>query len=250
MNTWDAYAPFYDWENALTMGRRDVRFWQQRATDADGPVLELGCGTGRILMPIARSGVAVTGIDASSAMLARARARARRLPARRRPSLIQGDLRALPFQRRSFAIVIAAYGVLQSLTTDADLDLALTEAARVLPKGGAFGLDLVPDLTSWPVYERAVRLRGRMRGRSVTLVESVRQDRRRGLTVFDETFVAQTPRGRRRHTFSLTFRTVPMDRMIARVEKAGFEIRAVEGNYRGGPWTRNAETWMIRAVRR
>src|SRR6187401_1954571 len=65
MNTWDAYAPFYDWENALTMGRRDVRFWQQRAAEAGGPVLELGCGTGRILMPIARSGVAVTGIDAS-----------------------------------------------------------------------------------------------------------------------------------------------------------------------------------------
>src|SRR5688572_5872398 len=139
-NAWDEYAPFYDWENARTMGRRDVRFWQQRAAESDGPVLELGCGTGRILMPIAHSGVPVTGIDASSAMLARAKSRARRLPSRHRPSLIQGDLRALPFQRRTFATVIAAYGVLQSLTTDADLDAALAESARVLRRGGVFAL--------------------------------------------------------------------------------------------------------------
>ena len=45
---WDEYAPFYDWENARTMGRQDVRFWQDLARREGGPVLELGCGTGRI----------------------------------------------------------------------------------------------------------------------------------------------------------------------------------------------------------
>ena len=54
---WDAYAPFYDWENARTLGRRDVSFWQRLATSVQGPVLELGCGTGRVSVPLARAGV-------------------------------------------------------------------------------------------------------------------------------------------------------------------------------------------------
>ena len=36
---WDEYAPFYDWENAQTVQRRDVAFWRQRAVSAGGPVL-------------------------------------------------------------------------------------------------------------------------------------------------------------------------------------------------------------------
>ncbi len=69
---WDDYAPFYDWENARTLGRRDVPFWRNLAVHAGGPVLELGCGTGRIALPLGRAGVHVVGIDRSDAMLSRA----------------------------------------------------------------------------------------------------------------------------------------------------------------------------------
>ena len=69
---WDDYAPFYDWENARTLGRRDVAFWQRAAKDAKGRVLELGCGTGRISLPLARAGIRVVGIDRSEPMLGRA----------------------------------------------------------------------------------------------------------------------------------------------------------------------------------
>ena len=70
---WDAYAPFYDWENAQTVGRRDVPFWRAVAATAGGPVLELGCGTGRVSLPLARAGVQLVGIDRSAPMLDRAR---------------------------------------------------------------------------------------------------------------------------------------------------------------------------------
>src|SRR2546425_3012707 len=73
---WDAYAPFYDWENARTLGRRDVPFWRRLASSAEGRVLELGCGTGRVSLPLARSGVRLVGVDRSAAMLARAGRRA------------------------------------------------------------------------------------------------------------------------------------------------------------------------------
>ena len=67
---WDDYAPFYDWENARTLGRRDVPFWRNLALQAGGPVLELGCGTGRISLPLGKAGVPLVGIDRSERMLA------------------------------------------------------------------------------------------------------------------------------------------------------------------------------------
>src|SRR3954468_6056960 len=75
---WDEYAPFYDWENAQTLGRRDVPFWTRLASQANGQVLELGCGTGRVSFPLAKSGVDLVGVDRSEQMLARARQRTAR----------------------------------------------------------------------------------------------------------------------------------------------------------------------------
>ena len=62
---WDDYAPFYDWENARTLGRRDVAFWQRVAQEAAGTVLELGCGTGRVTKPLVKAGVQLVGVDRS-----------------------------------------------------------------------------------------------------------------------------------------------------------------------------------------
>src|SRR5829696_1200367 len=90
---WDEYAPFYDWENARTLGRRDVPFWRNLAVHAGGRVLELGCGTGRISIPLGRAGVSLTGIDRSAAMLARARSRVRRSRLASVVDLVQGDIR-------------------------------------------------------------------------------------------------------------------------------------------------------------
>src|SRR3954469_25918375 len=87
---WDEYAPFYDWENARTLGRRDVAFWRRVAADATGAVLELGGGTGRISLPRARAGISVVGVNRSEPMLARASARAARTS--RRIPFVRADI--------------------------------------------------------------------------------------------------------------------------------------------------------------
>src|SRR5262245_29193164 len=129
---WDDYAPFYDWENARTLGRRDVPFWRDVAKSAEGPVLELGCGTGRVSLPLARAGVALVGIDRSAPMLARASRRARAGRLRGSLSLVRGDIRALPFSGNLFSIAIAPYGVLQSLLVDRDLISVLESVRQVI----------------------------------------------------------------------------------------------------------------------
>jgi SAM-dependent methyltransferase len=245
---WDDYAAFYDWENAQTFGRRDIAFWRRVLARERTNALELGCGTGRLLVPLARAGLAVTGIDRSAPMLERAMARVTRIARARRPAIVRGDIRALPFEPASFGMVIAPYGMLQSLTSNRDLKCALTEGSRVLRPSGLFGIDLVPDLPRWQAYRRRVRLHGRARGSAtVTLVESVRQDRRRGLTVFDEEFVRRRGSDVTRRKFSLTFRTIPMHAMVARLERAGLEVAAMLGDYRGGPWHTRADVWVMLA---
>jgi SAM-dependent methyltransferase len=249
---WDDYARFYDWENARTMGRKDVRFWQDFARREGGPLLELGCGTGRVLVPVARTGVPVVGIDRSLPMLEYARRRARRLSVGARPGLVRGDIRSLPFRKGAFAAVMAPYGILQSLTRERDLSATLTEVARVLPRGGTLGIDLVPDLPAWDEYNDRARLRGRLTGASghVTLIESVRQDRPRKLTIFDQEYVEKRGRRTTRHRFSLTFRTLPLPAMVDRIEKAGFRVTAVLGDYRGRAWDLRADVWLLLASRR
>ncbi|HLB44980.1 MAG TPA: class I SAM-dependent methyltransferase, partial [Candidatus Limnocylindrales bacterium] len=236
---WDDYATFYDWENARTVGRRDVAFWRALARRTDGSALELGCGTGRVLLPLARDGVAITGIDRSAPMLARARRRLVRLGRPAGVCLVRGDIRHLPFRRPApFDLVIAPYGILQSLVREADLVATLASVARVTARGGLLGVDLVPDLSRWAEYHRHVSLRGTglRRGTHLTLVESVHQDRRRRLTVFDQEYVERRGRRRRVHRFSLVFRSLTVPQMARRIERAGFRIEAALGDYDGGPW--------------
>jgi len=244
---WDEYAPFYDWENARTLGRRDVAFWQRLAAQTNGPVLELGCGTGRVTRPLAKAGVNIVGVDRSAAMLDRL---LQQLPnAKSRIPIVRADIRALPFADASFPAVIAPYGILQSLIRPPDLTATLASVARVVASGGLFGIDLVPDVPNWREYRDRVQLRGLNGAAHLTLVESVSQDRRHGLTTFEQRYIERRGRQRREHRFELTFRTLTVPQMTRRLERAGFAVQSVLGDYRGRPWDERADVWIILAKR-
>ena len=248
---WDAYAPFYDWENRRTIGRRDVRFWTDLARRANGTVLELGCGTGRLSVSVARVAPRFVGIDRSEPMLRILRGRIRRARLTDKAAIVRGDIRALPFRGRwRCRLVMAPYGMLQSLLSDEDLAQTFESVAGVLARGGTFGIDLVPELPRWREYRRRVGLRGPMSGgRRVTLIESVRQVREHGLTVFDQEFVEWRGRSRTVHRFSLAFRTITVRQMTGRLERAGFRVDAVLGDYAGEEWSPDADVWVIVARR-
>jgi ubiquinone/menaquinone biosynthesis C-methylase UbiE len=215
-------------------------------------VLELGCGTGRVSVPLARVGIELVGIDRSAPMLERALHRITKSRSRSSANslrLVRGDIRQLPFDDHSFPMVLAPYGILQSLIRPRDLTATLASVARVLGPGGTFGVDLVPDVPKWREYENRVQLRGRDGGAQLTLIESVRQDPARRLTTFEQRYVERRGDQTREHRFDLTFRTLTVPQMTRQLERAGFFVEAVLGDYRGRPWDERADVWIILARR-
>jgi ubiquinone/menaquinone biosynthesis C-methylase UbiE len=258
---WDEYAAYYDWENAQTVGRRDIAFWQRLAASAlraaarqgsgRNAVLELGCGTGRVAIPVAKTGATVFGIDRSASMLARGRSKVKRARVGSHVQLIRGDIRQLPFPDRSFPLVMAPYGILQSLLDERLLAATLRDVRRVLTKEGTFGMELVADLPAWEEYANRVTLRGARgpHGKPIKLIETVKQNRRQHITRFEQTFVEGSGRSQTRRTFSLGFRTLSVPQMVQRLEHAGLEVASLLGDYQGGPWDLRADVWIILARR-
>jgi SAM-dependent methyltransferase len=130
--------------------RRDVQFYVDEARDVGASVLEVGCGTGRILLPLARAGRTIHGLDASPAMLDRCRAKLQQEPeaVQRRVTLDCGDARAFDLGRQ-FDLVIAPFRVVQHLTTVDDQLAFLGSAARHLKPGGRLAFDVFnPNFTA------------------------------------------------------------------------------------------------------
>ena len=69
------------------------------------------------------------------------------------------------------------------------------------------------------------------------------------MTIFEQVYVRRRGRETTEHRFDLTFRTLPIPRMTRQLERAGFKIEAVLGDYRGGPWDERADVWIILARR-
>jgi SAM-dependent methyltransferase len=140
-------APFYDLI-PLYSERADVDFYVDEARRSEGPVLELGCGTGRVLIPTARAGRLVTGLDRSRAMLARCAEKLQREPSQvqRRVELVEAsmcdfDLRFL------FALITCPFRAFQHLETAEEQVQALRLIHRHLAPGGRFVFDVFdPDL--------------------------------------------------------------------------------------------------------
>jgi SAM-dependent methyltransferase len=119
----------------------DLGLWEELAGDLDGPVLELGCGTGRVVLHLARRGHPAAGIDAEPELIAALRERAGGLPARG----FVADARDFDLGE-NFALVLAPMQFLQLLATTAERISCLTAVARHLPPGGILAAALVEGL--------------------------------------------------------------------------------------------------------
>lgn len=230
-----AAARYYDAAHDGIRGRHDVAFYLQRARESGGPVLELGCGTGRVLLPIARAGIPCTGLDAHVAMLDVLRAK--------QPppnlQLVCAGMQDFDLGDARFALIYSAFRAFQHLYTVEEQLACLTAVRRHLAPGGRFVFDVFnPDLTRLAAHsedlddgsspdgedrvERHIHIE-RDFGRQVQTVR-IRYVRRRGDRVLatDE------------QTFDMRwYFRFELEHLLVR---AGFVVDAVHGDFDGRPF--------------
>jgi SAM-dependent methyltransferase len=153
--------------DALTNSRDDISDYLRLADQTRGPVLELCCGSGRILLPLAEQGHSVVGVDVSNDMLAALRNKLAAMPTdiQRRVELVKADATDVDLER-TFPLVILPYLSL-ALITERDKRRALIRGVvRHLAPGGVFAFDYAiyaqfnPAISSTTSYE--FRLDGRL----------------------------------------------------------------------------------------
>jgi SAM-dependent methyltransferase len=143
MSQFDAFARYYDADYGAIAD--DLPFYRELARRAGGAVLEVMCGSGRLLAPLAQAGLRVTGVDVSAAMLALARARLEADRLLDRVELLEADIRERA-PSGPFGLAIVAINSFMHLDTSADQLAALGRVHAALRPGGLLALDLFnPD---------------------------------------------------------------------------------------------------------
>jgi len=127
--------------------RGDIQFYRNLAQRANGEVLEVGVGTGRVAVELAKAGIRVTGLDTSEAMLAIAAEKGSASAVADRLRLECGDMRNFDLGPRKFELIIVPYRAFQLLLTPEDQLAALAAFRRHLRRNGILALHLFdPDL--------------------------------------------------------------------------------------------------------
>jgi SAM-dependent methyltransferase len=246
---------YYD--QAYRRRRDDVRFYEELAKEHSqgkrkaprGAVLELGVGTGRVALGIARAGIALDGVDLMPEMLAALEKRLLREPAdvRARVSLRTGDLRTVNLKRR-YPLVIAPFNVLMHMYDRQDWERALKNVRRHLAPGGRFAFDvLLPELffLSRPSHRK-------YSGGMVTLPEDGKRYRFLERYDYDAWAQVQTVymefvdgRGRVKRATPLSQRQLFPQELEALLHYNGFKIEQFWGDFRRKPLDNDSESQVI-----
>jgi SAM-dependent methyltransferase len=229
----------------------DIAYYSALAREHGGPVLEYGCGAGRIGLPIARGGIEIVGVDHSASMLSDFRARLAKEDdvVRGRVSLRRGDMRTLAI-RRKFPLILCTFNTFLHLYVRDDVERFLARVRAHLARGGLFVFD-----ASVPMPVDLARDPSRPHRtppvRHPTLGRARYQERFDYDPIRQVLFVAMelaTDDGRQMMT-PLAHRQFFPAELDALLHYNGFDVVKCEGGFRGEPVDRHADTivWTCRA---
>ena len=244
-DTYPAFvAELYDF-SPVVVARTDVPFYLHLAREARGAVLELGCGTGRILLPMARAGVEVVGVEQSLPMLERCRAKlaAESPDVQQRVQLVHGSMTEFDLGRQ-FHLIATPFRSFQHLLTIQEQLACLDAARRHLAPGGRLVLDFFhtdPRALCDPAWQQErfpfpdVELSGGRRLRLGSRVAAVH--RAEQINDAELTYYVIHPGGRtERFVFAFSIRyffRYEVEHLLAR---AGFRVADLFGNYDRSPF--------------
>jgi SAM-dependent methyltransferase len=233
VNTYDPFARYYDAD--FRDYAEDVPFLRELARRSGGPILELMCGTGRVLLPLAESGFTLTGVDISPAMLEIARANLEREGLAEQVTLIQGDVRDVALPEGAFAMAFVAVNSFMHLEEVRDQLAALSNARRALTRRGLLVLDLFnPDPAEIAredgrlVLDREYDLDGNRVQKLIAIDSDAAMQVSRVTYLYDESD-AEGRLSRRTMRFTMRwFYRYELEHLLAR---AGFTLRNLYGSY-------------------
>jgi ubiquinone/menaquinone biosynthesis C-methylase UbiE len=242
-DSYDVSAKYYDAAYARLAEKQvlaDTPFYVEIARRPGGPVLEIGCGTGRVLLRIAREGIEIEGVDNSAAMLGvlRERLLAESPAVRCRVTLHEADMRSFRLPKK-YPLVIIPFRPMQHMYTMEDQLAALRTAAAHLQDGGKLVLDvffpkfeLIPAGVGQEILELEWRVDGHPR-RTVRRYLRKESFDKVGQT-FTATFLFRTYEGERvvreeSEPLKMAYYTYPQ--MQALFAMAGLEITEQYGSF-------------------
>ena len=247
-------------EHAATLARLgmlgDVPFYRDRADETGGPVLEIGCGTGRLTIPLARAGHEVWAVDVSDAMLAQLRAKlAREAPeVRARVHAVRQDATALDLPVKDFRLAAIPFNVLMLIPDLPSERRALSAVAAHLAPGGTLALDVMNPLTlpldaettPSPSEPRRSPHTGNhyVRNTMATRLDERQCQRIHGW--YDELL----PDGKIAVTeYGFTWRMIFRYELELMLEASGFTMERVAGDFEDAPWTVDSRRMVVTARR-
>lgn len=229
--------------------RADLPFWRGLAASSGDPILELGCGPGRVLLDLAQAGYRVTGIDNDPAMLARAAAK---IPATLidRVRLIASDLRQLSISGR-YNLAIAPCNTLAYLGDHA-LASCLDSVAHSLMPGGTLAADLPsPSLEDLdPSSPHQDHFHEPQRGTDVQVTPQMRIDREQRRVRVIWRYDEMLPDGEvKRVEVPLTYYLRTPSEIKRQWARAGFGDFEIQGDYAGSPFSPQSKAMLVVAKR-
>ena len=239
-------ARHYDALNSvLRGGSQDAAFYLELARESGGPVLELGCGTGRILLPIAQAGIPCVGLDASRAMLDV-------LLAKQPPpnlELAHAAMESFDFGARRFSLITIPFRAFSHLLDVPAQLAALERVRRHLAPNGRLALDVFdPKLASLARSEdaEALAVSADTASGRVQRFDRVARDAARQVLTLRMRFVAEARRRLREGELELRwFYRHELEHLLAR---AGFTVDALYGGFDRRPWAPGGETIVVARV--
>ena len=241
---YDAIAEFYDDDMGRNADGGDIGYYRDlcRAAVAatPGPVLELGCGTGRITLALAAAGLATIGADFSPPMLRVLRRKAMVQPGLTPPRLVAMDM-ARPALEGRFAAVICPFSAFTYLLEDADRERALAFAARTLLSGGRFAIDVFvadPSLEKRAAEGEVFDYRRPLpEGGALERHKTIARNIRPGINRIRRRYTFLTADGAVRRelvTDSLQRPCAPAE-LQRLVEQSGLRVTRIAGDFAGAP---------------
>lgn len=248
-----------EWYDSYIHLSEDVPFYVDLAREQGGPVLELGCGTGRIAIPTAEAGITIFGLDNSSSMLniAKKKIAVREREIRNKITLQEGDMRNFHFDR-SFSLITIPFRAFLHLLTVNDQRRALLCIHKHLANGGMLAMNIFdPDLQiihDHSTYTgQALKceqiIKNPTTGEEIVFWESRRYNLEEQtvdeISCFEE--VDSNGRGGVRHFVKLKFRFIYRFEMQHLLEMCGFEIVNLFGDFNKGAFRSGGEQiWVCR----